>query len=214
MSHLQVFSRTILHIVLQFFFCLSRTIADKKTVRHKNCKTICTIVLENTWRRLIRVETCSQNNYICYIEVKQIYHIVVSTEIYCRFTINRLPYHITGWLLVNQFTPDCWLLRSSQTLQCLTLPSSRPKALQEIPLRANRPAPQPSHLFSVPHSPLSSGNSDTSRGPLSGWGGGGICPLTLLTKPRSKRSGDLGPLPLSNMAAMRSALDTAHTFAP
>jgi len=27
---------------------------------------------------------------ICYIEVNYIYHIVVFTEIYCRFTINRL----------------------------------------------------------------------------------------------------------------------------
>ena len=31
----------------------------------------------------------------------------MSTEIYCRFTINRLYYHTTGWLLDNSFTLYC-----------------------------------------------------------------------------------------------------------
>ena len=104
MSHLQVLiSRNIVHIVLQFYVLVELLQNTKKTVRQKNCKTICKIILKiNTWRWLIRVETCSQNNYICYIEVKQIYHnIVVSTEIYCRFTINRLSYHATGWILLD-----------------------------------------------------------------------------------------------------------------
>jgi len=59
MSHFQAFiSSTIVYTVLQFLcltvFCLSQTIAvpiaivrlRQKTVRHKNCKTVCTIVLE------------------------------------------------------------------------------------------------------------------------------------------------------------------------
>ena len=36
---------------------------------------------------------------------KYIYHIVVLTEIYCRFTINRLSYHTTGWHLLDKL-PD------------------------------------------------------------------------------------------------------------
>jgi len=51
-------------------FCLTVFVLDKNC-KTKNCKTICTIVLEiNAWRWLIRVETCRQNNYMCYIEVK------------------------------------------------------------------------------------------------------------------------------------------------
>ena len=33
---------------------------------------------------------------------KYIYRIVVLTEIYCRFTINRLSYHTTGWHLLKK----------------------------------------------------------------------------------------------------------------
>ena len=32
---------------------------------------------------------------------KYIHHIVVLTEIYCRFTINSLSYHTTGWHLLD-----------------------------------------------------------------------------------------------------------------
>jgi hypothetical protein len=50
---------------------IATAIVRQKNVRHKNCKTICTIVLEiYAWRWLIRVETCSKNNYIFYIEVR------------------------------------------------------------------------------------------------------------------------------------------------
>ena len=38
-----------------------------------------------------------QSKYICYIEVNISYCCV--DEIYCRFAINRLSYHTTGWLL-------------------------------------------------------------------------------------------------------------------
>ena len=33
----------------------------------------------------------------------------MSTEIYCRFTINRLSYHTTGWLLLEWSLGSIWL---------------------------------------------------------------------------------------------------------
>jgi len=51
-------------------------IVRQKTVRHKNCKTICTIVLEiYAWRWLIRVETCSK--VIIYVILKLSKYIIL-----------------------------------------------------------------------------------------------------------------------------------------
>jgi len=39
---------------------------------------------------------------------KYVYRIVVLTEIYCRFTINRLSYHTTGWHLLDGKCMFAW----------------------------------------------------------------------------------------------------------
>ena len=69
-------------------YCNSST----KIVRHKNCKTICTISLEiYAWRWPIRVETCNKVNIYVILKIsKYIILLFRRKKIYCRFTINRV----------------------------------------------------------------------------------------------------------------------------
>ena len=57
----------LLYILFYSFYSFLQFFFSTKTVRHKNCKAICTIGLEiYAWRWLIRVETCSKVN-ICVV---------------------------------------------------------------------------------------------------------------------------------------------------
>ena len=80
-------------------------IVRQKSVRHKNCKTICTIGLEiYAWRWLIRVEKCSKVNIYVILKLSKYIILLCRRKIYCRFTIARLSYHTTGWLLLDMQT--------------------------------------------------------------------------------------------------------------
>ena len=67
-----------------------------------SCKAICTTGLEvYAWRWLIRFETCSKVNIYVILKLSKYIILLCRRKIYCRYTINRLSYHTTGWLLLD-----------------------------------------------------------------------------------------------------------------
>jgi len=89
-----------------------------KTVRHKICKTICTIGLEiYAWRWLIKVETCGKVNIYVILKLSKYIILLCRRKIYCRFTINRLsdyklytyisdfPARLRSWGYTNDICP-------------------------------------------------------------------------------------------------------------